>query len=199
MGHTEYFVNDDVFYDLKTSHVSFATVNFRKLSYLPFNNLVLMKGYFITIELVTKDDKKKQLQDTRILFYIIDLVGLPAIFIFGGFVLKWQWSSLTETLILPIAILLTGFNIFLLLYCIYDKEEANRADKIIITGDIIDVIEQGGGFPRLDIYFGIENFNVTSEGVKKDFTIGEPITLLYILKRNEKRGGLIRVEKISSK
>lgn len=95
MGHTEYFVNDDVFYDLKTLHVSFATVNFRKLSYLSFNNLVLLKGYFITIELVTKDDKKKQLQDTRILFYIIDLVGLPAIFIFGGFVLKWQWSSLT--------------------------------------------------------------------------------------------------------
>lgn len=64
---------------------------------------------------------------------------------------------------------------------------------------MIDVIEQGGGYPRLDIYFGIKNFNVTSEGVKKDFTIGEPITLLYILKRNEKRGGLIRVEKIRSK
>ena len=83
MGHTEYFVNDDVFYDLKTLHVSFATVNFRKLTYLPFYNLVLLEGYFTTIELVTKDDRKKQLQVTRILFCIIDLVGLQAIFIFG--------------------------------------------------------------------------------------------------------------------
>lgn len=61
MGHTEYFVNDDVFYDLKTLHVSFSTVNFRKLTYLPFNNLVLLKGYFTTIELVTKNDRKKRL------------------------------------------------------------------------------------------------------------------------------------------
>lgn len=67
-----------------------------------------------------------------------------------------------------------------MLYCIYAKEEANLPDKIIITGDIIDVIEQGGEYPRFDIYFGIENFNVTSEGVKKDFNIGEQITLHYI-------------------
>lgn len=43
-------------------------------------------GYTTTIETVIKHDRKKLLKVTRILFYLIDLVYLPAIFIFGGFI-----------------------------------------------------------------------------------------------------------------
>lgn len=78
------------------------------------------------------------------------------------------------------------------------KKEASLPDKII-TGEITDVNEQGVEYLRLNIYFDIENFNVTNGGVKEDFTIGETVALHYILKQNEKRGSLIRVEKISRK
>lgn len=98
-------------------------------------------------------------------------------------------------LIFTIAIV---FNLGWLVYYFYTMAQSRQNNKLVITGELTGITEQEGKYKRLDIFMGLESFYITTGEQKRDFKLGETVSLHYVLKQNGSKGTLIKVEKIAS-
>jgi hypothetical protein len=212
-----FFVNDTTQYDLKMISNGPLTVSFKKITYLAENKMmnaeiaapfdILLKyelienrkvtpGYVTTVQPLTKNDREIMLKTISTFSKVINFIIFPLLLLVFCFAGSFEWRLIRDyTLPIWIVFFLLS-NICLLCWLLVVKKQLRNPSKIVITGLITDIIEQKGKYHRLDFFLGLEKFEITTGEVVKKFSIGEKISLHYMLKRNEKRGTLIKVEKL---
>jgi hypothetical protein len=213
-----FFVNDNTQYNLNMINNGPLSVSLKKVTFLAENKMVnaeiaapfdiLLKyeviennkpgpGYITTVQPLTKADRGIMLKTISVFLKITNFVIFPLLMLVFCFASNFEWRLIRDyTLGIWIVFFLLA-NASLLCWWILVKKQLRNPCKIVVTGVITDIIEQKGKYPRLDFFLGLEKFNITTGEVVKNFSIGENIALHYMLKKNEKRGTLIKVEKLS--
>jgi hypothetical protein len=213
-----YFVNDETSYSFQSIYFTPFQVTLRNLIELPADRMLLLQiasphqilmkyqeieegnhhnpGYTLQVVPLTADDRKNVLNSAITLFRVINVGVLPVTMLVFCFASSWKWA-LIKNYTLPIWILITAtVNTGIMIYFLYLKNQVKSANKEIISGIITEVMERGSGkYYRLTIFVGIESFTITTGETKKDFYIGQPVSLHYVKKGNGDRGVLIKVEK----
>jgi hypothetical protein len=102
-------------------------------------------GYICKEDMMTEKDKKTLIRNATLLFRIVNFVILPACFFIFCFAAGWDKESFRRY-IMPIWLVIgLAINLPVFIYYLILRKQSNNTSKIILSGNITDVVEQGRG------------------------------------------------------
>ncbi len=142
------------------------------------------------------EDKKKILLGFSLKYYkpFNLFLIIASILVFG--LAKWKYNADNNIIGFFIWIILIFNFIFLLDYLFHKTQIVLARGKIILSGEITDIYEGSGEHPGKIVCIGLHKQDITWADSKIELKIRDCIEMHYILLKNNKKGSLIKVEKI---
>lgn len=141
-------------------------------------------------------DKKKILLGYTLSYYkTSNLILIIASFLIFELA-KWKYNADNNIIGFFIWIILIFNFMFLMDYLFHKTQLVLSKGKIILVGEITDIYEGGGEHPGKIVCLGLHKQDITWAEPNFELKIGDCIEMHYILLKKNKKGSLIKIEKI---